>query len=276
MIAGPVIAIGRVPDVLRGAAPTGRTTDLLRGVSESPFRDAPDRLATDEQRAAAARELARRLMERSAVLRGEPAPRADEVVIESRDGLGRRQRPRVLVAGRAVAEDVSLSHDGGWAAAGWAPAGLWIGVDVVAEASLDLARPPWWLTETERRQLAVHGHARRFAAAQWAAKEACYKAENRGEPFAPLRLTVWWSPVGGWRTNRPLVRLQVWRIPDGVVAAAVRAPKIRTGDLSSSSEGLIELLAPQDVVGRCAAMLDVRASGEGVLRGIRQPAGVVR
>lgn len=163
----------------------------------------------------ARRWLAGRWLAKSLVRRATDAAPAD-VEIVSRDGLGRPIRPRILVCGRTVPWDVSLSHSGETVAAVVAlESKARVGVDVVTIQCWTFGRAPpmraplskldarlircdLWFTpaeldglETNRVPLPAPADARELAVALlWAAKEAAYKATNRGEKFVPRSIEI--------------------------------------------------------------------------------------
>lgn len=131
---------------------------------------------------------------------GKPAHAELEVL--SRDPHGRGRRPCVLAAGRAVPLHVSLAHAGGsvWAALSTSPHHR-VGIDVVPRGSIHDRALELWLTQAEQGWLR-HACDPSLAARLWAAKEAVYKATNRGEPFVPARIEIGRDDFGRYTWSR--------------------------------------------------------------------------
>lgn len=108
-------------------------------------------------------------------------PRAVE--IQSRDNQGRAVRPEVRLEGRPHACSLSISHSQrGVLVAICDDPGISLGVDLAHVEPYGAAFLQMWFTPEEREWLEQTGSM--HAAAIWAAKEAVYKANNRGEGFA--------------------------------------------------------------------------------------------
>jgi phosphopantetheinyl transferase len=111
-----------------------------------------------------------------------------DVEISSRDGLGRRTRPRIVIAGRAQPWSLSIAHSDDLVLVALSTdARVSLGVDIVPVQSWTKASLESWFTETERQWMET-GAMR--PSTVWAVKEAVYKAVNRGEPFVPQRIEV--------------------------------------------------------------------------------------
>jgi 4'-phosphopantetheinyl transferase EntD len=113
-----------------------------------------------------------------------------EIEVLSRDVTGRSRAPRALCAGRALTGHVSLAHADGvvWAAVS-PSADMRVGIDVVRDTDANKHLPDLWFTPREREWAERVPPAWR-AAALWSAKEAAYKATNRGEPFIPAQYEI--------------------------------------------------------------------------------------
>lgn len=139
-----------------------------------------------------------------------------KIEILSGDGLG---RPRIWCDGIEQPWSLSISHTGhGVLAAVCGQERISVGVDITPCEGLSEGFIRTWFTPDETawlRQTAPPAGAYFL----WAAKEALYKACNRGESFDPRQVEV--LPQGGCRYRRVLLqdcRLQSWHI-DGQVAA---------------------------------------------------------
>jgi hypothetical protein len=115
------------------------------------------------------------------------------IEIHSRDGLGRRVSPRIIVDGRQLGCSLSIAHscDGVMVALSSEPE-VTVGVDLASPAIPKQGFIDLWLTPWEQqwvRGLPVSSASLRVAQL-WAIKEAYYKASNRGEPFVPGAIEV--------------------------------------------------------------------------------------
>lgn len=145
----------------------------------------------------------------------------------TRDGLGRSCRPRVMVDGRLQDWSLSIAHSERSVLVAVAQAGFTIGVDVVPVRPLGPGFAALWLTPLEQARIG-YGVSRidvELTATIWAVKEACYKATNLGEPFAPRRFEALPCARGGWSVRvdghapaRPVV-VTVARTPEEVAVA---------------------------------------------------------
>jgi len=126
-------------------------------------------------------------------LLGELRPSRDpfsDLHIESRDGRGRKVRPIAHLRGQLQPWSLSLAHTEKYVyvAAALSPR-LRVGVDVVEVDSVVPGAIAFWFTPAEKDWCGKIGHSAAFALV-WSLKEAWYKAETSGEPFAPRRLDV--------------------------------------------------------------------------------------
>lgn len=126
----------------------------------------------------------------AALKRPHSAPAHSEIEILSRDVRGRGRPPCVLAAGRALPFHLSLAHAGGrvWAALSTSRHHR-IGIDVVRCGSFRDRAMELWFTQAEQGWL-QQGRDTSVLAVLWAAKEAVYKATNRGEPFVPALIEI--------------------------------------------------------------------------------------
>jgi|GEM_PF-4574721 len=134
----------------------------------------------------AGRILAKMLVQRQ--LASEPGsaicdPR--QIQIDSRDGMGRRVAPRILVSGRWLDWSVSISHGESVVAAALSTEGTRpVGIDVTDLTGGQQESLSLWLTEAERRIAAEAGPD--AAVRLWCLKEAAFKALGEGRRFRPL------------------------------------------------------------------------------------------
>jgi phosphopantetheinyl transferase len=112
-----------------------------------------------------------------------------ELHIESRDGQNRKIRPRAYLRGRLQPWSLSIAHIENHVFVAAADENIRLGADAAALGAINAHTAAFWFTpgETEwcRGDFAPVAHA-----VVWTLKEACYKAENRGEPFMPRQLDV--------------------------------------------------------------------------------------
>lgn len=135
-------------------------------------------------------------------------PHLRELEVLSRDAAGRSQSPRVLVAGRALAGHVSLSHVDGIAWAAVSPsANLRVGIDIVRDGETFKRPCDTWFTPREREWIR-HTAESGLAAVLWSAKEAAYKATNLGETFIPGQYEILQDGPGRFSWIRLDVLLQ--------------------------------------------------------------------
>jgi phosphopantetheinyl transferase len=117
------------------------------------------------------------------------------IEIHSRDGQGRSVRPEIFLAGRAQSWPLSISHAGGAAAAALGDGSQrQVGVDLVECIDRGEGFLRMWFTPDEQSWVRRNGWTE--ACKIWAAKEAAYKALNRGEPFRPQRVEICPRPCG--------------------------------------------------------------------------------
>lgn len=141
-----------------------------------------------------------------------------DIEILSRDVLGRVNRPLVACQGRLRECALSISHTArGVLVAYSRRRGVCIGVD----AALSGAMPPsvirTWFTPAEQEWLA-RSQSASIGCFVWAAKEALYKACNRGEGFDPRAVEILPHTRATYR-GRSLRGLQMRsRLVDGHIA----------------------------------------------------------
>ena len=114
----------------------------------------------------------------------------NELHLESRNGLDRKVRPRVYLRGRLQPWSLSLAHVEEHVFAAVAEdENIRLGVDAIARDAVTPRTAAFWFTSGEidwcRNAFPPLAYA-----VVWMLKEACYKAENRGEPFLPQQLDV--------------------------------------------------------------------------------------
>ena len=140
------------------------------------------------------------------------------IEILSRDAAGRVNRPRVSVDGVARPWSLSISHTdrGVLAAVCLRPAHV-LGVDLAPAADLHDGLLRVWFTPAERRWV-ERTCSSAIACFIWSAKEALYKACNRGESFDPRAVEIRSHGEASYR-RRPIsdIRLRSWTV-DGHVA----------------------------------------------------------
>lgn len=155
-----------------------------------------------------------------------------DLSIQSRNEDNRPIRPVVWHSQQPLALSLTLSHfDRSVLVAVSADYQLCLGVDLVAPSAVKPAVQRRWFTDREQ-QFAIQSAT--VAGQIWAAKEAAYKALQRGEPFRPLRLEVTpTSPAScfchydaPWRPEP--VKVKTWTTPAGHVAASTACAR---GDL---------------------------------------------
>ena len=124
-----------------------------------------------------------------------------EIDIQSRDVRSRAARPRVLIAGRMQAMDVSITHSQDWIAVAISTSPRCrVGIDLVPRTAAAPRTLAFWLTEQEQQWL----HDSRddtLLPIIWSIKESVYKATNRGETFRPQQLEVRRSETGDYECH---------------------------------------------------------------------------
>jgi phosphopantetheinyl transferase len=112
------------------------------------------------------------------------------VSVLSRDTEGRPCRPSILYRERPLPVSVSVSHTSRGVLVGLARReGLLLGVDLAQPDRVGLGSLDPWYTPQERQW--IQRQEDTTAAAQlWTVKQAFFKAANRGEMFAPRRVSV--------------------------------------------------------------------------------------
>ncbi|HLA85126.1 MAG TPA: 4'-phosphopantetheinyl transferase superfamily protein [Thermoguttaceae bacterium] len=196
----------------------------------APLRKSRENVVVDQSRRSflVARRLAKRLI-LSQENRAEPGEATIDIVSRNRSGRG--IRPEISIDGHPVSWCLSISHtDTAVLVALGAEPGVSIGVDLVKNEPLGPGFAAAWLDD-EERCLAEAGD-RLEVCRLWAAKEAAYKAINRGDPFAPRRVQIRRSAAGGYTcvyrdidlTGR--CRINVWPCDDHLAALAVFHPSL--------------------------------------------------
>ncbi len=139
-----------------------------------------------------------------------------DIQIDSGLLRGRRECPRVTIAGRLLPWSLSIAHtqQGVLVALGRTP-GVRVGVDLVEPAVLSPGFAEVWFTMAERRWLRDGPPG--LAATLWAIKEAVYKAVGASRPFTPRAIEVALHPRRGF-VSRPASVLAVWQTPQGETA----------------------------------------------------------
>lgn len=133
----------------------------------------------------AARLAARRLIDR----RRAGASNRESVEILSLGKRGARLRPVVRGRGGPLPWSLSITHTEDCVCVALAGCESWeIGIDLVAEQPGRTRRLEAWLTPQELGL--IRRHAGWTADHIWAAKEAAYKACQRGERFAPRQIEI--------------------------------------------------------------------------------------
>jgi phosphopantetheinyl transferase len=118
------------------------------------------------------------------------APVDSAIEILSLNDRNRGSRPRVVCDGQQMPWSLSISHTqrGVLVALSTAP-NVSVGVDLAAPQKLSAGFVRLWFTPAEQQWLAK-STAAHAAATIWAAKEALFKACNRGEGFTPRMIEV--------------------------------------------------------------------------------------
>lgn len=148
---------------------------------------------------------------------------APSLQILSRDGRGLGTSPRVMVEGRTLDVQLSLSHSSrGAMAALVTDRRIPLGVDLCDHRSITPGLQRAWFSPVEQDW--VGGDALR-AATIWAVKEAVYKAVASGAPWNPRQVEVLPRSAGQLEcrfqdTYVSSTQLRVWQL-DGHVAALV-------------------------------------------------------
>jgi phosphopantetheinyl transferase len=147
-----------------------------------------------------------------------PGAAWNTIEILSRDAAGRVNRPRVSCDGVERVWSLSISHtERGALAAVCERSDVSLGVDVAVRRPLPASLSQLWFTQAERDWVA-EARSTTIACFIWSAKEALYKACNRGESFDPRQVEV--LPQGqGTYAGAALrdMRLRSWTV-DGHVA----------------------------------------------------------
>ena len=119
-----------------------------------------------------------------------------DLCILSTDEQGRSVRPSIRVRGRTQTWAISISHSDTHVLVAMATRpGIGVGVDLCSHHAFSSRNfLEMWFTKRERVMMDVR-HTEKICRI-WAAKESVYKAYNRGEPFAPRRIEVWWNQDG--------------------------------------------------------------------------------
>ncbi len=138
---------------------------------------------------------------------------------------GKGFRPRVAVDGRQQSWSLSIAHtEKAVLVVLAADRRAAVGADLVEPGRYGRGFLELWFTPLEQSRLRDAG-CPGLTAAVWAAKEAVYKAVNRGEPFRPQTLEVLADPRRGLvcrpagKRRRFPCDLIVWQTPQGGIAA---------------------------------------------------------
>jgi 4'-phosphopantetheinyl transferase EntD len=172
-----------------------------------------------------------RLLAKQMILPRSGAKSPGEIEILSRDAAGQVNRPVVYHAGRPTDWSLSITHTerGVLAALGDDPHTS-LGVDATPSDAVSAAVVRRWFTPAEQRWLA-RSQSAEIGCFIWAAKEALYKACNRGEGFNPGEIEILSHGESKYRgESLSQVSLRSWRI-DGHIAvlAAVGAGRAAVG-----------------------------------------------
>ncbi|MBI84182.1 MAG: hypothetical protein CMJ81_13355 [Planctomycetaceae bacterium] len=147
--------------------------------------------------------------------------------IRSMDEQFRPTRPKICLKQRELPYTLSITHsDTNFLVALSTSAETKVGVDLCHLAPLPASFLTNWFTDSERERIdqISDGEEQRTkeVCRLWAAKEAIYKACNRGESFAPRQVEVSWN-TGPWTCRyydnvwKDELRLKTWEV-DGHVA----------------------------------------------------------
>lgn len=146
------------------------------------------------------------------------------IEILSRDAHGRSSRPEVWCDGVRQSVVLSISHTDAGILVALAPGTGALGVDVTRLGELPGTISKTWFTRAEQDWAASDGSGG-VASLIWAAKEAVYKACNRGESFAPREVEIRANGRIAYRgALRRELRLQSWQIDRHIVALASSVP----------------------------------------------------
>jgi phosphopantetheinyl transferase len=160
-----------------------------------------------------------------------------QIEILSRDSLGRVNRPVVWLDGVEQPGSLTISHSHRGALAALDTSGnVVLGADLADSGTFSDGFVELWFTPPERRWF-QETQSSGIACFIWAAKEALYKACNRGESFAPRDVEVLPDGRCSYR-HAPLAgcRLQSWTV-DGhlAVLAAVARTAVQESNSSAST-----------------------------------------
>jgi phosphopantetheinyl transferase len=176
----------------------------------------------------AGRWLAKRLLSERLDLKLAPAELGQIDICSFRDG--KLVRPQASAATTLNDWRLSISHTQRGVLVAVAPAEIAIGVDLVYERERPAAGfDHVWFTSDEQDWIARSPRSRRLAL--WAAKEAAYKALNRGEPFRPHDWLLSPQPNGELAMHNKkqgsACGLTLWRTPQSEIAvlASTGAPQ---------------------------------------------------
>ena len=171
--------------------------------------------------------IAGRMLAKQLILESLPtiSPSPTKITITSRGSHGLGTRPRVLLQGKTLQGSLSISHSQRGVAAVWSQQpNQCVGVDLAEEQQTSAGFRRLWLTEAERQ----FGRRRDLTPlAAWVAKEAVFKACNRGESFAPRQLEI--RPTANGQLTGSFfgtdlagaLSVQLWKV-DGQIGALAR------------------------------------------------------
>jgi 4'-phosphopantetheinyl transferase EntD len=166
--------------------------------------------------------VAGRMIAKRLIARIFPEASPAEINIRTRNQQRQGICPQVEVGGQVWNGSLSISHTTTWALAAVAEdACCRVGVDIVPIEPRPASFVRTWFTARERNEL--HSEDPVNVAIGWAAKEAAYKALNRGEGFRPRELHVSRSSesVGDVVWGRLRCQVYISMHGDHVVAVAI-------------------------------------------------------
>ncbi len=212
---GAALACGECPVAWR---PRPALLDRLSGEERERFRSIRDSQT-------AATWLLGRLLAKTQILRINSYAEMtwQDLTIQSRNEENRPIRPIVWHSQQPLALSLTLSHiDRSVLVAVVDDEQISLGVDLVAPSAVKPSVQRTWFTDREQQ---FASQSATVAGQIWAAKEAAYKALQRGEPFRPFRLEVTpTSPAScfctydaPWRPEP--VKVKTWTTPAGHLAA---------------------------------------------------------
>jgi phosphopantetheinyl transferase len=166
-----------------------------------------------------------------------PTVERGRVEIDSGESGQRRLAPRIRIAGQVLPWSLSISHTqrGVLVALTSTPA-LRVGVDLVEPVVFGNGFTDLWFTPAERHWLRHRGEPH-GASLLWAAKEAVYKAINRGERFYPRQIEILPDATHGLQcTSHVPLTLRMAKTRQGEVAVvAIKGSRFGVQDFASES-----------------------------------------